>query len=267
MARLPPPLIASLLAALLNAAGVQAQVTKDPLPTQLVCRPNDNLTANISHDASGALLGAGVYATSGTHECSVQSQGAGVVQPDGSVRFQWTEEVEGNKRYQATVKRVGGDAYTLALQPAGCGTIALPASIALSTQGKACKPRVDRDAAFVLFWRQLREAVNRRDGELLQRLSLPQLEFSPDSGTVKAPASILRHAGACISDIVTTESGTDIGKMLKAIETPRLDKPPLSRLGDNRVSTGAFEARWTAQGWRLAWFNTSPAVFAGCKGG
>ena len=263
MARSLLPLIASLLA-VFNA---QAQVTKDPLPTQLVCHPSDNLTANISYEASGALLGAGVYATSGTHECSVQSQGVGVAQPDGSVRFAWTDEVEGNKRYQAIVKRVGNEGYTLALQPAGCGTIALPAAIALSTQGKACKARVDRDAAFVLFWRQLREAIARRDGELLQRLSLPQLEFSPDSGTVKAPASVIRNAATCIPGIVTTESGTDIGKMLKAIDTPQLDKPPLSRVADNRVSTGAFEARWTAQGWRLSWFNTSPAVFSTCKPG
>lgn len=263
MARSLLPLIASLLA----VTAAHAQVTQVPLPTQLVCHPNDNLTANVSHDGRGTLLGAGVYATSGTHECGVQSQGAGVAQPDGSVRFAWMDAVEGNKRYQATVKRVGPDGYTLALQPAGCGTIALPASIELSAKGKACKASVDRDAAFVLFWRQLREAIAQRDGDLLQRLSLPQLLFSPDAGTVKAPASIIRNAATCIPDIVTTESGTDIGKMLKAIDTPQLDKPPLSRLGDNRVSTGAFEARWTAQGWRLAWFNTSPAVFSSCKPG
>lgn len=257
----------SLIVSLFAVAGAHAQVAQGPLPRQLVCQPSDSLTANISHDATGAPLGAGVYATSGTHECGVQSRGAGAAQPDGAVRFEWTDEIEGNKRYRATVKRVGADGYLLALQPAGCGTIALPASIALSAKDKSCKARVDRDAAFVLFWRQLREAIARRDGDMLQRLSLPQLQFSPDSGTVKAPASIIRNAAACLPDIVTTESGTDIGRMMKTIDTPQLDQAPLSRVGDDRVSTGAFQARWTSQGWRLEWFNTSPDVLSTCKPG
>lgn len=256
----------SLIVSLLAAAGAQAQVTKDPLPTLLVCHPSENLSASLSYDSRGLLLGAGVYATSGTHECGLQSQGGGTAQTDGAVKFSWTAEDEG-RRYAATVKRVGGDGYTLSFQPAGCGTIALPTSFTLSAKGRGCQTSVDRDEAFVLFWRQLKDAIARRDGDLLQSLSLPQLEFSPDAGTVKAPASVIRHAAACLPAIVTTESGTDIGQMMKTIDRPQLDRPPLSRVGDGRVSAGAFSAKWTAQGWRLEWFNTSPAVLSNCKPG
>lgn len=256
----------SLIGVLLPFAAAHAQVLQDPLPRQLVCRPTENLTVHVRLDGSGAPLGAGVFATSGTHECDVQSQGAGVAQADGTVRFAWTAQDEG-KAYAATVKRVGAEGYSVSFQPAGCGTIALPASLSLSAQGKGCKARVDRDAAFVLFWRQFKTAIAQRDGEMLQRLSLPQLEFSPDSGTVKSPSSIIRNAATCLPDIVTPVSGTDIGKMLKAIDRPQLDRPPLSRVGDDRVDAGAFTTKWTAQGWRLEWFNTSPSLLSRCQPG
>lgn len=263
MARSLLPLIVSLLA----ATGAHAQVTKDPLPTQLVCQPNENLSVNVRRDASGVPRGAGLYATSGTHECSLQSQGAGVAQPDGAVKFSWIPPEDQGTRYTATVKRVGADGYAVAFQPPGCSTAAVPASISLSAKGKGCKDSVDRDEAFVLFWHQLKDAIAKRDGDMLQRLSLPRLQFSPDEGTVKAPASVIRNAATCLPAIVTAESGTDIGKMLKAIDTPQLDKPPLSRLGNDRVSTGAFTTKWTAQGWRLEWFNASPSVLSSCKPG
>lgn len=255
------PLITALL-----VAGAHAQVTKDPLATLLVCQPSDSLTANVSHDPAGTPLGAGVFATSGTHECGVQTQGPGTAQPDGAWRFEWTHKIVGQTRYRATVKRVGADGYTLALEPAACGTQALPASIALSAKGKGCQSRVDRDHAFVLFWRQLRDAVAQRDGAMLQRLSLPQLEFAEGPDYMKAPATIMRTAAACMPDVPTNDGRTDLGKLLKATDSPRLDMPPMSWSGDASVSAGnAFTARWTPQGWRLESFNASRSVFATCK--
>ncbi len=250
------------------AAVAQAQVGQGAVPTLLSCTINDGLSAHVSLDRAGTPLSAGVVATSGTHECNVQTQGAASADGEGVWRFAWTDAVEGNTRYQAALKRLDGGGYSLALQPAGCGTLALPATITLSAQSKTCKTQVDRDEAFVIFWQQLRDAITRRDGEQLQRLSLPQLLFSEGSDDVKAPAAVIRNAATCIPIVPTTESGTDIGGLLKSITTPRLDQPPLSRVGADRASAGnAFIARWTAQGWRLEWFNASRSVFSGCRSG
>lgn len=245
-----------------------AQVGKE-LPTLLACRPSESLSANVSHDGAGTPLGAGIYATSGTHECGVQTQGTASAQADGSWRFEWTDEVEGNVRYRATVRRAGADGYALALEPARCGTLALPALATLSPKAKAkgCESRVDRDGAFVQFWRQLRDAVSRRDGELLQRLSLPQLLFVEGPDLMKAPAAVIRNAAPCLATVTTTDGRSDIGSMLKATDTPRLDMPPLSRRGDSRISAGqAMTALWTPQGWRLESFNADRTSFSGCKG-
>jgi len=255
-----------LVTALLAATGAHAQIAKDPLPTQWVCHPSEALTASVSRDAAGTPLGAGVFATSGTHECGLQTQGAGTAQPDGAVRFEWTDAETGNTRYRATVKRVGLDGYTLAIDPARCGTQVLPATVSVAAKGKGCQSRVDRDGAFVLFWRQLRDALTKRDGDMLQRLSLPQLEFSEGPDYMKAPSSIIRNAAACMPDVTTSDGSSDLGKLLKATDTPRLDMPPLSRVDESSVSAGnAFTARWTPQGWRLESFNASRAVFAKCK--
>ena len=253
---------------LMSAACTHAQVTKEALPTLLACRPSENLSANVSHDGAGTPLGAGIYATSGTHECAVQTQGTASAQADGSWRFEWTDEVEGNTRYRATVRRAGPDGYALALEPARCGTLALPVTATLSPKAKGCESRVDRDGAFALFWRQLRDAVSRRDGELLQRLSLPQLLFVEGPDLMKAPAAVIRNAAPCLATVTTTDGRSDIGSMLKATDTPRLDMPPLSRRGDSRISAGqAMTALWTPQGWRLESFNADRASFSGCKGG
>lgn len=252
-----------LMAPLLAAA----QVSKEPLPTQLVCRASETLSTNVSHDGAGTPLAAGVYATSGTHECGVQTQGPASPQADGAWRFEWSDEVEGNTHYRATVRRTGADGYALALEPARCGTLTLPATATLSPKGKGCETRVDRDGAFVQFWRQLRDAVSRRDGEQLQRLSLPQLQFAEGPDLMKAPASIIRNAAPCLATVPTTDGRSDIGKLLAATDTPRLDMPPLSRRGDSRISAGrAMTALWTPQGWRLESFNADRATFSECKG-
>lgn len=265
VAQPPGRLLAVALLAI--AAGAGAQVSKQAPPTQLVCQPNENLTVSVSRDGSGVPLGAGVSATSGTHECDVHTQGQPQVQADGGWQFEWLDKIEGNTRYRATVRRAA-DGYTLALDPARCGTLVLPATATLSPGDPACKSRVDRDAAFVQFWRQLRDAVARRDGELLQRLSLPQLLFSEGPDMPKAPASVIRHAATCLAIVTTTDGRSDLGRLLQATDTPRLDMPPMSRRGDARVSAGdAMTALWTPQGWRLEWFNADRATFSGCKSG
>lgn len=261
----PGRLLAAVLFAVAGSAG--AQVSKEAPPTQLVCQPSANLAVSVSRDSSGAPLGAGVQATSGTHECEVHTLGPALAQADGSWRFEWTDEIQGKARYRASVRRAA-DGYTLALDPARCGTLALPATATLSASDPACRSRVDRDAAFVQFWRQLRDAVARRDGELLQRLSLPQLLFSEGPDMVKAPAAVIRKAAPCLAGVTTADGDSDLGRLLQATDTPRLDMPPLSRRGEGRVSAGhAMTARWTPQGWRLEWFNADRATFTGCKDG
>lgn len=255
-----------LAAALLAAASARAQVMPDPLPTQLVCQPSDSLTVSVSRDAAGAPLGAGLYVTSGTHECDLHTAGPASAQADGSWRFAWADKAQADTRYRATVKRDGPDGYTLAFEPARCGTLVLPTSATLAPKDKGCKTRVDRDGAFLIFWRQFRDAVFKRDGDMLQRLSLPQLEFTEGPDTLKAPSSIIRSAATCLTDVPTNSGDTDIGKLLKAADMPRLDMPPWSRRSDSAIDAGgAFEARWTAKGWRLSYFNASRSVFSACR--
>lgn len=254
------------MTALLALAGsAVAQVSKEAPPTQLVCQPAENLTVSVSRDSSGAPLSAGIYAASGTHECDVHTQGPAQAQADGSWQFEWLDRIAGNTHYRASVRRTG-DGYTLAFDPARCGTLALPATATLAAGGQGCGSRVDRDAAFVLFWRQLRDAVARRDGELLQRLSLPQLLFSEGPDMMRAPAAVIRNAAPCLARVTTTDGRSDLGRLLQATDTPRLDMPPLSRRGEARVSAGnAMTALWTPQGWRLEWFNADRATFSACK--
>ncbi|MDR7333385.1 hypothetical protein [Roseateles asaccharophilus] len=249
---------------LLAAGAASAQVGTPP-PTLLVCSSGESLTASVSHDATGAPLRAGVSVTSGTRECDLQTQGAAAA-ADGSWRFEWTDAVVGNIRYRATLRRAGTGGFTLALQPARCGGLALPASVTLAPAAPGCEAREDRDGAFLLFWRQLRDALTRRDGELLQRLALQQPSFIEGPDLMKAPASLLRHSAACLATVTTTDGRSDLGQLLKATDSPRLDMPPLSRRGAARVSVGgAMTAAWTPQGWRIESLNADRASFAGCK--
>ncbi|HEY0954361.1 MAG TPA: hypothetical protein VGE36_06375 [Roseateles sp.] len=246
------------------AGAVHAQVDT-PTPTQLVCRVGDALTASVSRDRTGTPLAAGFGATSGTHECDVQTQGPARA-ADGGWRFAWTDAVNGDTRYAATVRRAGAAGFTLALQPAQCGTLALPATVTLTPGSAGCESRTDRDAAFVQFWRQLRDATARRDGALLQRLALPQPQFIEGPDLMKAPASLLRQGAACLATVTTTDGRSDLGRLLQATDSPRLDMPPLSRRGDGRASIGgALTALWTPQGWRIESLNADRASFTGCR--
>lgn len=250
------------------AAAAQAQVEVQPLPTRLACRIGEHLGAHLSRDGDGRPLGAGVWATSGTHECDVQAQGPATATTDGGWRFEWTDPVQRLMHYRLTVKPAGAAGHSLTLEPPRCGTLALPAIVTLPARDKACESGIDRDAAFVLFWRQLREAIARRDGERLQRLALPQPLFAEGPDLVKAPAALLRHAAPCLAGVTTTDGRTDLGRLLQATDTPRLDMPPLSRRGDARVSLGGAAAvLWTPQGWRLESFNADRASFSACRPG
>jgi hypothetical protein len=104
----------------------------------------------------------------------------------------------------------------------------------------------------------------RGDGELLQQLSLPQLEFVEGPDIVKAPSSIMRGAARCLPDVPATTQRLSLRDMLAA-DPPRLDMPPLSRKGESRIDfAGAMSLRWTAQGWRIDGFNASRSVFQHC---
>jgi hypothetical protein len=260
LARMKTALVLSLLA----AGAASAQVGTPP-PTLLVCSPGESLTASVSHDATGAPLRAGVSVTSGTRECDLLTQGPAVA-ADGGWRFEWTDDIVGSTHYRATLRRAGTGGFMLALQPAQCGVLALPASVTLAPGAPGCEVREDRDGAFVQFWRQMRDAMARRDGELLQRLALPQPSFIEGPDLMKAPASLLRHSAACLATVTTTDGRGELGQLLKATDSPRLDMPPLSRRGEARVSVGgAMTAAWTPQGWRIESLNADRASFAACK--
>ncbi|MBO9685990.1 MAG: hypothetical protein J7598_05205 [Mitsuaria chitosanitabida] len=239
--------------------------TKPVFPTRLQCAPDDLNHASVSVDAAGVPVQASIYLAAGTHECGLTTAGAALAQPDGAWRFEWRDQDQGDQRYRLTVRRAGADGYTIATEPRRCGTLELPASVTLSPKGKGCQASVDRALAFVPFWRDLREAVARRDGERLQQLALPQLLFAEGPDLMKAPAALLRGGAACIDIVTTPTSGKRLGQLLRTIEVPRLDGPPFEFDGKSSVSVdGAMTALWTTAGWRIESFNASRGVFSQC---
>lgn len=235
-----------------------------PPPTQLVCAPDAIHRFRVSRDAAGAPLQVGASMAAGTRECDFASAGTPIAGPEGGWRFEWQDAVLG-QRQRVDVQRAGRDGYRLAFEPAACGALKLPATATLSPAGSGCTVSVDRDGAFGQFWRQLRDALAREDGALLQQLSLPQLEFVEGPDIVKAPASILRSAAPCLARLSATHPRLEIRDMIAGDQPPRLDMPPLSRKGDSRIDfAGAMSLRWTAQGWRMDGFNASRSVFQHC---
>ena len=252
---------------LASAAGLAAMAAPEaPLPLQLVCTPDAQHRYRVSHDGAGQPLQLSVALTAGTRECDFSSAGAARPQPDGSWRFDWQDETLG-QRQRVDVRRSGEGGYALAFTPAACGALQLPATVTLAPGGAGCSSSVDRDAAFDLFWRQLRDAVNRGDGQALQQLALPKLEFVEGPDIVKLPANVLRSAARCLPGVPATTRQLTLRDLLAPAQAPRLDQPPLSRKGDSRIDlAGAMSLTWTAQGWRIDGFNTSPDVFRQCKG-
>lgn len=235
-----------------------------PLPTQLVCEPDGIHRWRVSRDAAGAPLEVSLSVAAGTRECDFSSKGAPKVQADGGWRFEWDDETLGQHE-RIDVKRAGTDGYALSLQPAACGALKVPAAVTLAPSGKGCRTSVDRYGAFDQFWRQLRDALARGDGELLQQLSLPQLEFVEGPDIVKASSSVMRRAARCLPDVPATTQDLDIRRMIAGDVAPRLDMPPVSLKGESRIDfAGAMDLKWTPQGWRMAGFNASRDVFSSC---
>lgn len=233
-------------------------------PTLLACAPDDIHHWAVSRDAAGTPLQVSASIAAGTRDCAFLSTGAPKALADGAWRFEWDDKITGQHQ-RVDVKRVGADGYTFALEPAGCGVLKLPATATLAPAGKGCKVSVDRDGAFEQFWSQLRDALARGDGELLQQLSLPQLEFIEGPDIVKAPSSVMRRAARCLPRVTATMQRLEIRDMIAGDTPPRLDMQPLSRKGESRIDfAGAMDLKWTPQGWRMAGFNASRDVFSAC---
>ncbi|MGQ3053799.1 MAG: hypothetical protein ACT6S0_18635 [Roseateles sp.] len=239
----------------------------DAPPTQLICKPDGVHSYRVSHDAAGTPLAVSVSVAAGKRECDWASAGPPLAQADGGWRFDWTDTTLG-QRQRVDVRRAAGAGYTLAFEPAACGALEIPAMAALAPKAAGCSVSVDRDGAFVQFWRQLRDALARGDGLLLQKLSLPQLDFVEGPDIVKAPATVMRRAARCLPDVTATTQRLDIRHMIAGDTPPRPDMPPLSRKGNERIDfAGAMSLRWTPQGWRMDGFNASRNVFANCPAG
>lgn len=258
--RLPRSALATLVLAL---APLSVQALPPP-PTQLVCTPDGVHRWRVSHDAAGVPLQVSASISAGARECDFASASAPTALPDGGWRFEWNDATLGQHQ-RVDVHRAGADGYALALMPAACGALKIPAATTLATSAPGCAVSVDRDGAFEQFWRQLRDALARRDGDLLQQLSLPQLEFVEGPDVVKAPSSVMRRAARCLPRVTATTQRLEIRDMIAGDTAPRLDMPPLSRKGDSRIDfAGAMSLRWTPQGWRMDGFNASRDVFQNC---
>lgn len=251
------------LTALLLAIPVAAKALPPP-PTQLVCAPDATTHWRVSRDENGGPQQVSVSIAAGTRECDFRSTGAAATLPEGGWRFEWDDEELG-QRMRVDLKRAGAEGFELRLQPAACGALKLPAVVTLAPSARGCRVSADREGAFDQFWRQLRDALARNDGELLQQLALPQIEFVEGPDLVKAPASVMRRAARCLPRVGATTQRLELRDLLKAEQPPRLDMPPLSRKGDSRIDfAGAMDLKWTAQGWRIAGFNASRDVFERC---
>lgn len=236
------------------------------LPRQLVCAPDAQHRYRVSHDAAGQPLQLSVALNAGTRDCDFRSAGPARPQPDGGWRFEWQDDTLG-QRQRVDVWRHAEGGYALAFTPAACGALQLPATVTLAPGAAGCSRSVDRDAAFDLFWQQLRAAVARGDGAALQQLSLPQLEFVEGPDILKVPASVMRQAARCLPGVPATTRRMTLRDLLAPEPPLRLDQPPVSRQGNARIDlAGAMSLTWTAQGWRIDGFNTSPQVFRQCKG-
>ncbi|MDT7838665.1 hypothetical protein [Aquabacterium sp. OR-4] len=236
------------------------------LPTRLACTPDPGHRVALSLDAQGVPLGASVAVAAGARECDLTTSGAPVLQADGRWRFAWRDERLGSE--QLLIVQRGPAHYRIALQPAACGALQLPAFFVLAAQAPGCSVTVDRQAAFAQFWQALREALARDDGAALQGLSLPRLSFVEGPDEVTAPASVMRQAARCVPGVPAPVQRLSLGSLLQAAEAPRLDMPPLHLRQNREISVaGAMTLAWTPQGWRIQGFNASPSVMRDCQRG
>lgn len=236
----------------------------DTPPTLLSCSADDINRFFVRLDGHGVPLAAGASVVAGTRDCDVTSSGPAQAQPDGSWRFAWNDALL-NQPYRMTVARSGAS-YRVTVSPAQCGALALAASATLTPGAKGCTSSVDREGALVQFWRALREAIARDDGALLQRLSLPKVQFAEGPDVMEAPASIMRTGARCLPDVIAPVKGITIGQMLADPADPRIDMPPVSSIKGGLSLADAMTLAWTPRGWRIDYLNASRSVFSRCKG-
>jgi hypothetical protein len=272
-------LLAPLLAAALSGPAIAADAPSkagspnaaekpaagiDTPPTLLSCSADDINRFFVRLDGNGAPLAAGASVVAGTRDCDVSSSGPAQTQPDGSWRFAWNDALL-HQPYQMNVTRSGAS-YRVTVSPSQCGALALAPSATLTPGAKGCTASVDRDGALVQFWRALREAIARDDGALLQRLSLPKVQFAEGPDVMEAPSSIMRTGARCMPDVIAPVKGITIGQMLADPADPRIDMPPVSSTRRGLNLADAMTLAWTPRGWRIEYLNASRSVFSRCKG-
>ncbi len=236
----------------------------DTPPTLLSCSADDINRFFVRLDSHGVPLAAGASVVAGTRDCDVSSTGPAQAQPDGSWRFAWHDALL-NQPYKMNVARSGAS-YRVTVSPAQCGALALEASAALTPGAKGCTSSVDREGALVQFWHALRDAIARDDGALLQRLSLPKIQFAEGPDVMEAPASIMRTGARCMPSVIAPVKGITLGQMLADPADPRIDMPPVSSIQGGLSFADAMTLAWTPRGWRIDTLNASRSVFSRCKG-
>ena len=91
-------------------------------------------------------------------------------------------------------------------------------------------------------------------------------QYSLDSYRVRVmnPLNILRELRRMFDPPASDDDRKVVA--LEAGGEPEHGVEPAARVAHGAAGAGgAFEARWTAQGWRLSYFNASRSVFSGCK--
>lgn len=255
----PLALVAATAAA--DTAGI------DKPPTLLSCSPDDINRFAVRLDGDGTPLAAGASVVAGTRDCDLFSSGPAQVQPDGSWRFAWND-ASLNQPYTMKVAR-SGTSYRVSVSPAQCGPLRLESGATLTPGAKGCQSSVDRNGALVQFWRALRDAVARDDGALLQRLSLPKVQFAEGPDAMEAPSSIMRTGARCLTYVVAPVKGPSIGQWIAGAQEPQIDMGPVSSIqgGGLSISDGAMTLAWTPRGWRIESMNASRSIMSKCKPG
>ena len=243
-----------------------ARAQTGALPTELVCDINASVSAWLNLDASGKPFVAGVYTSAGTRECDLLSQQPAQTQGEEGWRFEWSDSTASRHRIDVrrSDKGTPRERYVLSLAPASCGALALPARMELARADTRCHSKVSREGAFVLFWRQLRQAVLERDAQRLQALAVAQPAFAEGPDSPKAPASLLAQGVRCMASLPGPQ-GRALEQVLRSVETP-LDGLHFRTESDTRRSIGdGLGMKWTSAGWRIDFLGGERAIFKqGC---
>jgi len=270
--------LARSLCASLAALAVQA-ATAAP-PQRLACRPEPGQLFAIGLDASGSPQALSVQTSAGSRECELRSRGrptkidadrddvgsAGADSGSGW-RFEWQDELLAT-HYRAQLRALGQGAFELALDPAQCNGLALPARLSLDPRISGCRMEPDRDAAFRQFWADLRDSMARKDGAALQGLALAKLAFAEGPDSVTASSRLLARGLPCLAVLpLAKKPGRQLRHLLAERPELELSSPELRQDNPDQVDIGGvLGLRWLAQqGWRLDWINASRSVLAECR--